>query len=187
MLTREFNLRDAEAAGDGRTLVLACVPYDTPTWVDDGDGPYREGFRRGAFRHVVKAANRVELRYDHRQGPLPYGFGVDLVEDSTHLIGSFRVAPGDQGDQMLALVRDGQLAGVSIGFVPGSGEDGADDGGAVLWRTTVKRLTEVSLTPAAAYTGADVLALRVGPPPRDAAASARGWITVQKLRQVGRI
>ena len=180
MLTREFALRDAEVGGDGRTLVLACVPFDVPAWVDDGDGPYREGFRRGAFRSVCRAPNRVELRYAHRAGPLPYGFGMDLIEDPTHLVGSFRVAPGEQGDQVLALVRDGQLNGVSIGFQPGDDQPDADR---VTWRTKVKRLLEVSLTPAPSYAETGVLAVREDEPPAvDRLAQERARWQLRKLR-----
>lgn len=158
MLTREFGLRDAEiGGGDGRTLVLACVPFGVEAVVDDGDGPYREVFRRGAFEHVTRAPNRVELRYRHRQDMLPFGFAADLVEDPKHLIGSFRVAPGERGDQILDLVRDGQLSGVSIGFLPGT--DMVTGSGAVE-RVRVKKLGEVSLTPVQVYTGAEVLAVR---------------------------
>ena len=177
MLQREFQLRDAEVAGDGRTLVLACVPFDVPAWVDDGQGPYREGFKRGAFRSVCRAPNRVELQYAHR-GTLPYGFGVDLIEDPTHLIGSFRVAPGEQGDQVLALVRDGQLNGVSIGFQPGDDQPDADQ---VMWRTHIRRLAEVSLTPAPSYAGTGVLAVREEPA-RDTLAQARARWMLRKVR-----
>lgn len=183
MLLRDFQLRDAEVTGDGRSLVLACVPFDVSAWVDDGDGPYREGFRRGAFRHILRAPNRVELRYAH--GPaLPYGFGTELMEDPSHLVGVFRVAPSEQGDQVLALVRDGQLGGVSIGFLPGESEEGSDDDGPVTWRTRVKRLGEVSLTPAPSYPGAKVLSVRSDPPDLDTVAQARARWALQRLRLV---
>ena len=177
MLQRDFHLRDAEVGGDGRTVVLACVPFDVPALVDDGDGPYREVFRQGAFRHVVNAPNRVELRYAHQRAGAPYGFGVDLIEDPKYLLGSFRVAPSEQGDQVLALVTDGQLGGVSIGYVAGQSRDGLDRDGALVERLRVKRLAEVSLTPAPAYgEGSRVLAVReddLAVPGVDAAAVER--------------
>lgn len=164
MKVREFlSLRDAVVAGDGRTVVLACVPFDVPATVDDGEGPYREVFRRGAFAQVVKAPNRVELRYAHQPG-VPYGFGVDLVEDPKYLLGSFRVAPSDAGDQVLALVKDDQLRGVSIGYLAGKSQEGRDAHGPLVERLRVKRLAEVSLTPAAAYEDAHVLAVRAADP-----------------------
>jgi HK97 family phage prohead protease len=171
MLTRDFQLRDAEIGGDGRTLVLACVPFDAPAWVDDGNGRYREAFERGAFAHIVKAPNRVELRYQHRQSGVPYGFGVGLVEDERYLLGSFRVAPGDQGDQLLSLVADGQMRGVSIGFVAGSDRTLHDADGPVVRRVRVNRLAEVSVLPTgtATWSEAEVLAVRDAAPVDSAA------------------
>jgi HK97 family phage prohead protease len=160
VLEREFNLRDAEIGSDGRTLVLACVPFDSPALVDDGDGPYLESFKRGAFATVATAPNRVELRYAHRQEGAPYGFGIDLIEDPSHLIGRFRVAPSEAGDQILALVRDDQLNGVSIGFLAGRSDESMVNGQRRVERVKVKRLGEVSLTPSPAFRGAEVLAVR---------------------------
>lgn len=165
MFLRDFQLRDAEVGGDGRTVVLACVPFDREALVDDGAGPYREVFRRGAFAHITGAARHTELRYAHRDSPAHLlGFGVDLVEDPSYLLGSFRVSPSDAGDQVLALVRDGQLAGVSIGYVPGqhSGDnrESITESGLLVERLRVKRLPEVSLTPAPAYADASVLTVR---------------------------
>lgn len=157
VLTRDYDLHDVDVSGDGRTLTLACVPFDRPATVDDGAGPYREQWKRGAFAHIVRAANRVELRYWHRNESLPYGFGQSLREDASYLVGDFRVAKGAQGDQLLALVDDG-LKGVSIGFIE-------DPAGSVrtrdlVTRTRVKRLVEVSMTPAPSHAGAELLAVR---------------------------
>ena len=159
MLLRDFQVADI-AERDGRTLELACVPFDAPAWVDDGAGPYRESFRRGAFQHIVKAPNRVELRYAHHRDGAPYALGRELVEDERYLRGVFRIAESDDGDRLLGLVRAGDLRGVSIGFAPGSDVVETDDDGPVTVRVRVKRLSEVSLTPAPAYADAAVLALR---------------------------
>jgi len=169
MLTREYQLRDATVSGDGRTLILACVPYDREAIVDDddGNGPYREVFRRGAFDHLTRAANRTELRYLHGSAAADVlGFASELVETGDYLEGAFRVAPSASGDQILALVRDEQLRGVSIGYVAGE-HDGdnrrADDpaGGLPLMeRLRVRKLPHVALVPVGAYGGAGVLAVR---------------------------
>lgn len=163
MFQRDYQLRDAVIGGDGRTVVLACVPFDREATVDDGDGPYREVFRRGAFAHLTAAARHTELKYTHDPG-MPYGFGIDLVEDPHYLLGSFRVAPSQAGDQLLALVNDEQLRGVSIGYVAGShpGDNRAtvDGSGRLVERMRVKRLPHVALTPAPAFVDAMVLAVR---------------------------
>lgn len=188
MLFRTFSLRDAEVGADGRTLVLACVPFDQPAMVDDhdGEGPYREVFRRGAFASVAGAPNRVELRYIHDQDGMPYGFGLDLIEDPTHLIGSFRVAPGTQGDQMIALVADGQLGSVSIGYEAGQSRDIQDTAGPLVERLRVKRLKEVSMAPTGtgAFKSARPLAIRQADPLIAARIKARAMWEIEKLRYV---
>ena len=166
MLTREYTIRDAELSGDGQTLVLACVPFDREAVVDDGEGMYREVFRRGAFEHLTRAANRTELRYLHGRDPSGVlGFASGLVESGDYLEGTFRVAPSANGDQVLALVRDDQLRGVSVGYIPG--DHASDnrrtevvDGLPLVERMRVRQLPHVALVPVGAYQEAGVLAVR---------------------------
>jgi HK97 family phage prohead protease len=157
VLQREWVFRDA--AVKGRTLVLACVPFDTPTWVADGGDPYREEFAPGAFDHVD--ATRTQLRYRHSADLLDrLGSGLSLREDGGWLIGEFRVAGGARGDHLIDLVRDGELQGVSIGFDPGVDEQRSTPDGQVVRRVRVKRMPEVSLVDQPAYQDAGVLAVR---------------------------
>jgi phage head maturation protease len=51
------------------------------------------------------------------------------------------------------------LRGVSVGFVPGPSNSTADEDGPLVERLRYKRLPEVSLVDAPAYTGAEVLAV----------------------------
>lgn len=158
MLTHDFQVRDATITG--RTLVLACVPFNTPAPVADADGdPYLEQFARGAFRHVVKAPHVVQLLHDHRPG-VGFGYARSLREDSAYLVGEWRVPKSEPGDQLVALVADEQLRGVSVGFEPGAnaGDNVWQEG--VLTRTYVRRMPEVSLTPAPVYADAKVMELR---------------------------
>ena len=170
MLTREYQLRDATVSGDGRTLVLACVPFDREAVVDDGGGPYRELFRRGAFEHLTRAANRTELRYLHGNAPADVlGFASALVETGDFLEGAFRVAPSASGDQVLALVRDRQLSGVSIAYVAGEHDgdnrraDHLSGGLPLVERLRVRKLPHVALVPVGAFEDAGVLAVREPP------------------------
>lgn len=184
MLRREYvALRAAEVRDAGRTLILACAPIDVPSWVVDDGSPYREVFRPGAFRHVASAPNRVELRYRHDASGAPYGFGMELSEEPGMLLGTFRVAPSNSGDQLLALVNDEQLTGVSIGYVPGRSRDITDEDGPLTERLNVRQLAEVSLTNAPAYPDARVLALRESEFRDDyAAARERESIRLRRLR-----
>ena len=158
MLTHSFEVRDAEVKG--RTVVLACVPYDTPAPVADSNGePYLEQFTRGAFRNVVKAPHVVQLLHDHRPG-VGFGYARSLTEEPRQLVGEWRIPRSDPGDQLLALVGDEQLRGVSVGFVPGEHEQDNVWVDNVLTRRYVRQMPEVSLTPAPVYADATVLEVR---------------------------
>jgi HK97 family phage prohead protease len=174
MRLRELQLRGAEVKG--RTLVLACVPFDTPTWVSDGGEPYREEFAPGAFDHIDPT--RTQLRYQHSGDLLDrLGAGRRLVEDGGWLVGEFVVAKGQRGDHLIDLVDSGDLRGVSVGFNPGVDQTRVDSDGEVVRRVRVKQLPEVSLLDAPAYTGAEVLALR------EDQARARAWAEFQQWRR----
>jgi HK97 family phage prohead protease len=174
MRLRELQLRGAEV--QGRTLVLGCVPFDTPTWVSDGGDPYREEFAPGSFAHIDPT--RTQLRYQHSPDLLDrLGAGRRLVEDGGWLVGEFQVAKGARGDHLIDLVASGDLRGVSVGFNPGVDETRADVDGPVVRRVRVKQLVEVSLLDAPAYDQAQVLAVR------EDQARARAWAEFRAWRR----
>jgi len=121
VLTRTFPLRLERSGGDGRTLEGCCVPYGEAALVRDSPDqqPYYEVFEPGAFTRNLKAAARVELRYEHGDGMLDtLGRAVELSEEASGLYGSFRVFDGYVGDHALRLVEEGVLPGLSVGFIP---------------------------------------------------------------------
>lgn len=151
-----FRFEDYEVRGkgEGRTLEVLAVPFDSPTNV----GPYVETFRRGAFSKTIQERpQKVKLYAAHEDRSLPLGAAQSLVERSAGLVGTFRVSETRAGDEALALVRDGALDSVSIGFVPIRSDWSKD-------RKSVERrevkLLEVSLVAFPAYEDAKVLALR---------------------------
>ena len=159
MLTHSFEMRDATVTG--RTLTILAAPFDQPAPIlDEGGEPILEQFARGAFRNAVKAPNRVELRYEHRQDGPPYALGVQMREDTAGLVGTWRVAPSTDGDRLLGLVSDEQLRGASVGFIPGDHPDDNTWTGNTIVRHYIKHLAEVSLTAAPVYEAAQVMELR---------------------------
>ena len=105
---------EIRAEGDGRTVVGIAVPYDveqriSPTLV--------EVFRRGVFRDVTRAANRVKLLYQHKTDA-PIGRAIMLEEREQGLYGEFRISKTEAGDEALELIRDGVLSNLSVGFQP---------------------------------------------------------------------
>lgn len=157
MLTRSYELHDV--AVKGRTLSLAVVPFDTPAWVEDSSGRYRESFDHGAFAHLDPT--RVELRYMHSTDLMDrVGAGLAMREDGRYLIGEARVFKGARGDHMLDLVNDGALRGCSVGFYPGVNRNDRDADGPLVRRVKVKQMPEWSLVDQPAYVGSEVLAVR---------------------------
>lgn len=160
VIHRTFPLR-LERSGDGRTLEGCCVPYGEASKVtDDGVTTYYEVFEPGCFRRNLRAANRIELRYEHRDGLGDIvGRAVELSEEGSGLYGSFRVFDGAVGDQALNLVAEGILPGLSVGFVPlrRGGERRTADGSVV---RDYCHLEEVSLCRKPAFDRAVVTQVR---------------------------
>lgn len=120
-LVREFPV-EMQADGDGRTIDLRIVPYNTPATVADPPGyePYQEEWMPGAFERQMRAADRVKiwLNFEHEQGLRGIvGHGIALRDTIDGAHGSFRVHPTPDGDKALELVNQGVLSGASLEFV----------------------------------------------------------------------
>ena len=106
------------------TPALSCIsPYRDVTTVDAGAGPYLEKFLPCAFRDQVEEARaaplRVWLTREHRKGiDHVIGHAVRLLDLPGGLYGSFRVKDGVEGDEALAMVREGVLSGMSMEATP---------------------------------------------------------------------
>lgn len=163
-LVREYPV-DAAVIGDGRTVDMRIVPYNTPTKVRDFGGPaYTETWLPGAFEKQTRAANRVWLNFEHEDGLRGVvGHGVELVERSDALYGSFRVLNGADGDKALDMVEQGLLPGVSLEAIPIRSQRRPDG----IVERVKARLDKVALCRFPAYAQAQVLAVREGEPEPD--------------------
>jgi uncharacterized protein len=175
---------EVRSGGDGRTLVGLAVPFDIETEVDDGRGSYREVFRRGAFAKTVRErGQRVPLlvNHDHLRR-LPIGVSTVLREDAAGLYSEYRVSQTREGDEVLALVRDGALDGLSIGFRPIKDRPGpAARGQLPLIERIEAALREVSAVAFPAYADAKLVGVRTSVPflPSD---EARRRLALASLR-----
>jgi HK97 family phage prohead protease len=140
---------------DGRTIVGRAVPYGVETQI----GSYLELFNPGAFAAVEPASVPLTAPHPKDGGELPIGVSLAYTEHDDGLYGEWRVSETSFGDDVLALVRDGAVSGLSIGFVP----DPATD----VWkreRTRVERhhadLDHVAVVRSPAYADARIVALR---------------------------
>lgn len=142
--------------GDGRTITGLAVPFGRDTEVSDGGGHYLERFVRGAFaRTIAERGDRVKLLAQHQRTQLPVGRATVLREDPAGLYAELKVSKTEAGDEVLELVRDGALDGLSVGFRPIRDRQA----GTVLERVEV-RLDEISAVAFPAYDDARVLAVR---------------------------
>nr|WP_271212236.1 HK97 family phage prohead protease [Rhodococcus wratislaviensis]GLK38663.1 hypothetical protein GCM10017611_55300 [Rhodococcus wratislaviensis] len=108
---------EIRSGGDGRTLCGICVPFDTPTHIRDFEGEYDEQIVRGAVAVSIRErGDRVKLLSHHDSRTNPLGRATLLREDAHGLYGEFRISQTQAGDEALALINDGALDSLSIGF-----------------------------------------------------------------------
>lgn len=172
LLIRAFALERAEPTGDGRTLIMRAVPYEYEIESAQGLRPgEREVFTRGAFDAQVRTASapgRVKLTLAHpRPGDVLTNSLVGVLtrmEDRTDgLYVEGRMATSSVANDALALVNDGVLDQVSVGFVPLATKREQGDGFTVLRRVRA-HMDHLALLPAGAYGDqAKVLAVREEP------------------------
>lgn len=166
---RSYQVEDVSVSG--HEVDLIAVPYNQPVVVrdrnprDDTYGPpYREAWSPGAFRNVVKAANRVTLAAGTHKAAWArelnsyMGQAVELTERDTGLRGRFRVTDGPFGQALVAALTEGKYRGVSIG----AGILRSKVEGGVTYRT-LATLDHVLLTDSAQIPGSEVLAVRDDP------------------------
>lgn len=81
--------------------------------------------RRGAFSATLQQRAIRPLLWNHDAG-LPIGVEVELVEDRAGLRGAWRLSKSAVADDAYALLRDGAVTGLSIGFIATETKDGPD-------------------------------------------------------------
>ena len=159
ILTRTFEV--PLELREGRIIEGCCVPYGEAARVrDTDDGPaYYELFEPGAFSKQLNAADKLRLRFEHRDEIFHrLGRCRALHEETSGLYATFEVYDGQFGDHALELVRHGELAGFSVGFHDRRRRPRTTPEGTVI--RTDCHLHEVSLCEQPAYAGAVVTAMR---------------------------
>ena len=103
---------------DGRTIVGLAVPFNTVATVsDDGRTSYKEAFAPGSFAvTIAQRGSRVRAHAQHRTDRLPIGKASHLEETDVGLVSHLKVSDTVAGNDVLALVRDGVMTGLSVGF-----------------------------------------------------------------------
>ena len=144
MENRNYSVNlELRANSDGRTIFGIAVPYNieqriTSTMV--------EVFRKGVFSEVIKAPHRVKLLRGHGENNV-LGRATLLKETDNGLYAEFKISKTRAGDEALALVQDGALDQLSVGFMPIKNKKRPDG---VMERLKA-HLAEVSLVTFGAY------------------------------------
>lgn len=148
---------DLELRGDGRTVVGIAMPFDTPAEIRENGHTYTELFRRGSFAKTIneRGPRGVKTFAKHQRASLPIGRASVLREDHGGLYTELHVSRTVAGDEVLSLVEDGALDGLSIGFSPI--KDRRVSGG--VERLEVA-LHEISIVDYPAYSGATIAGVR---------------------------
>lgn len=164
IIRREFPA-ELVPSGDGRTLDLRVVPFNTVARVSDDGGRtvYEEMWMPGAFDKQLSAPNRVDVlvNFEHQQGiGGVVARGTELRDTGVALDMTARMLSVSDADKALELVNEGVVGGVSLEAIPLKSERGKD--GVV--RRVAARLINVALCRSPAYPDAAVLAVREMPP-----------------------
>src|SRR4051794_19478665 len=114
-----FDDLELRSAGDGRTLVGLAAPFSKWNKIRDHAGEYEEMILPGAFkRTIAQRGTKVPLHALHESRKLPLGPVTRMIEETDGLRIEARISKTQAGDEVLELVRDGALGGLSIGFSP---------------------------------------------------------------------
>ena len=163
IIRREFPA-ELVPSGDGRTLDLRVVPFNTVARVSDDGGRtvYEEMWMPGAFDKQLSAPNRVDVlvNFEHQQGiGGVVARGTELRDTGEALDMTARMLSVSDADKALELVNEGVVGGVSLEAVPLKSVRGEDG----VMRRVAARLINVALCRSPAYPDAAVLAVREAP------------------------
>ncbi|MFI5607772.1 HK97 family phage prohead protease [Amycolatopsis sp. NPDC051903] len=110
----DFKILNRAQGGDGRTVVGRAVPYNVDQVITRN---LTERFEFGAFANQLRAGHRIPFTRDHMAlGGSVIGRTIRLEDREDGLYGEWRVSRTVLGDETLALLEDGALDQLSIGF-----------------------------------------------------------------------
>ena len=152
-----WELRDVSPSR--RQLDATVTVYDTPRDV----GPFVETMAKGVFRHTLARHGDSVKLLDGHDGAEAVATPVGWRDGDTELGVTFQFGTTPAARDALARLDDDLYGGVSVGFLPGRGEDHnvwelRDD----VWHVTRReaRLLHVALVVTPAVEDAKILALR---------------------------
>jgi HK97 family phage prohead protease len=152
--TRAFpGALQVRAGGDGRTVTGLVAPYNTPTWIG---GRFQETFVCGSFRLAPVPLHAGHPRDDRDMPVSPPG---RVWEQPDGLAAEWHLSRTTTANDLLELIGDKAISGLSVGFVPNDLTDEWTRDGRAVTRWAAD-LVHVAAVPEPAYTGARVTSVR---------------------------
>lgn len=145
----------------GRTLEGLAFKWDHPSLVRDATGPaYLEAFARNSTTKTIKERGTFPVMVMHRYDSLPVG-AVSFLPSDEGLMFSAPLSATRDADEVLALVNDGAMRSVSVGFRAIANAERTSPQGRVTVRKEIA-LRELSVAPTGfgQHEGAEILAVR---------------------------
>ena len=115
----EFELLDTKAAADGWTFSGYASTFGN---IDDGG----DVVLPGAFTDSLKTRPKPRLLWQHDSHE-PLGVVLSMKEDARGLLGEWKISKTQRGADAYALLKDGAVDSLSIGYIPTDSEF-TDDG-----------------------------------------------------------
>jgi len=146
-------LRKAET--ENRTLKGHAAVFDQETRI----GSYWERIERGAFKEAIDRGDDVRALFNHDDDKLlgRRSSGTLRMRETDHgLEVEIDLPDTTLGNDVLELVRRGDITGMSFGFVPGDEEWETRDGEQIRVHRSIAKLIDVSPVTFPAYEGTDV-------------------------------
>jgi HK97 family phage prohead protease len=177
--TAALRIRSAPAPDGATRLEGIAVPYGVRT----NTGFYAEEIVKGAFdKSIAEAGGKLPLLLWHDNEALPVGVSESWTSEDDGLHGVWRMDSTERAAEAARSAAEGMMVGLSIGFVPIRTEwdivadDEWDPNDLERMDTAVRiegRLVETSLTPTAAFAGAQVTLVRSSKIPDEVLAHRR--------------
>ena len=168
-ITREhdFEVLDITRSATGRTLIGRALWYNRPEVVTDDGGRthYVEEWMPQVFaRTIAERGNRIPLLGYHDNRRMPFGAVQQWPDADDALLFEAKVSRTVAGDELLELIADGAMTGVSVGARPINNRNVMYAGQRGVQRVEAK-LLELSLCALGQLDGAEVLTVRADAPP----------------------
>lgn len=186
------------SGGDGRTVDAYTAVFDTQQEIRDREGHYIEELARTSFdRTTAQRAGKFQSFFNHGRTmtgtpsdffSMPLGKVLEVKPDGQGLFTSTRYSNTPLADQVLELIGDGTVTGMSWSGTPIKTERSRPPkGGLPTFRRTEIALREFGPTPFPSYADARIQAVRAEAPemlallePEELAAYLRGLPDVDR-------